>query len=162
MSTLPIRRRCEVIVTRGAEVLVAAWITDKKTQYVFPGGGIEQDESLWESSVKECLEEVGVRIEDIVLLFIDSPQVYTDPHKQLLYSGSQTYYVTAKFKSYDGSLHNREGDAMPFSWYDIVTASGLVRDGSRDGDERARALRILINKGQAMTKNTVVTEWAKS
>lgn len=143
-----IRNRVEVIIyhRETGKVLLAHWEKPEGIQYVFPGGGIEEDETIAKAAYKECLEEVGIKIDMVCevhrgpLKPIPDVELATEIH----FRGDQTVYVTGRYVDRDYSKHNCEGDAMSFDWYDPIIAGGMVRDGSEDGEHRAQAIRNII------------------
>lgn len=145
---LKIRNRVEVIIynTHLYKVLVAYWKKQNETIAVFPGGGVEENETVEEAAIKECLEEVGIRVKDVIALTKGpvKPIPDSDLQAQTLYRGDQTIYVAARYVDRDYGKYNCEGDAMEFEWVEPVIAAGMVRDGSQDGEHRAQALRNLI------------------
>lgn len=143
-----IRNRVEVVIYHRdtKKVLLAHWKKPEGVQYVFPGGGIEQDESIVQAAYKECLEEVGIKI-DLVCEIHRGPIKPIDAEalaNEIHYRGDQTVYVTGRYVDRDYSKHDCEGDAMSFDWHDPVIAAGMVRDGSADGEHRAQAIRNII------------------
>lgn len=143
-----IRNRVEVLIYHRdtKKVLLAEWVKPEGIQYVFPGGGIEEDETIAKAAYKECLEEVGIKIDMVCEVHrgpirpIEGVELLTEVH----YCGDQTVYVTACYKDRDYTKHNCEGDAMAFDWYEPVIAAGMVRDGTQDGEHRAQAIRNII------------------
>lgn len=147
---LKVRNRVEVIIynTHLAKVLVAYWKKQDEEIAVFPGGGVEENESVEEATVKECLEEVGIRVKDVIVLTKGpiKPIPDSDLQAQTKYRGDQTIYVAARFSDRDYSKYNCEGDAMPFTWETPLAAAALVNGSSFDGFHRAQAMRDFIMK----------------
>lgn len=143
-----IRNRVEVLIfhRETKKILVAKWVKKDSVQCVFPGGGIEEDETVAKAAYKECLEEVGIKIDQVSEVHrgpID-PHPDADQSNQIHFRGSQTVYVSAVYADKDYSKHNCEGDAMQYEWCDPLIASASVRDGSIDGEHRAQAVRNLL------------------
>lgn len=81
-----IMRRCRmrdrgaaIIIQEGKLALIKR-IRDKDVYYVFPGGGIEEGESLEEATVREVYEELGIHIQIERL------------GKKVNYNGTQYFY----------------------------------------------------------------------
>lgn len=144
----PIRNRVEVIIynRETSKILVAHWERQSGIQYVFPGGGIEANESVAQAAYKEALEEVGIKVDQVREVHRGpiKPIHALDHASEVHYSGDQTVYVTARFKDKDYSKYNCEGDAMNYEWVEPIVAAGKVRDGSQDGEHRAQAIRNII------------------
>ena len=58
-----IRNRGAAIIVQEGKIALIKRIRDGETYYVFPGGGIEEDETAEEAAKREVYEELGVHIE---------------------------------------------------------------------------------------------------
>ena len=118
-------RKCvRVAVFNGDKVL----LTIKPVGYGFPGGGVESGETLKEAAIKECLEEVGISIHNVVELGLVTTCdfEYSQPDRAKLYKGSEDNWCYAEYKKLDESEHNTEGDAAPVIWESIDVAISLL------------------------------------
>ncbi|MEO4054749.1 NUDIX domain-containing protein [Solibacillus sp. CAU 1738] len=57
------RIRSTVVIVENDKVLLIKRVKDSKTYYVFPGGGVEQGETIEQAAIREAFEEVGVHVE---------------------------------------------------------------------------------------------------
>lgn len=98
--------------------------------YEFPGGGVEEEESIEEAIVKECLEEVGIKVKNIQSLGLSFKYdvEYPKPERAKLYRGGEDFWYVCEFDHSDKSLYNRDGDVLPFDWFSIDTAIRKIKD----------------------------------
>jgi 8-oxo-dGTP pyrophosphatase MutT (NUDIX family) len=103
-------------------VLLAKFVNDRGvfTNYQFPGGGIDPHETPEDACVRECLEEVGVRIHRIRPLNIRS-----------YWRNIENYFYTAEFHSHDTEVLGSEGDSMDYVWTPFDRGIELVRSGPK-------------------------------
>lgn len=101
------------------------------TYFEFPGGGIEEGETVEEAAVKECLEEVGILVNNIRDLGIEQTYEikYIKPERAKLYRGAHDTYVTADFSRIDESKFNIETDGMKWEWKTIDEAMHCFKTG---------------------------------
>lgn len=120
-----VRHTVSVMVTKGNLVLIASKSLPAKNGkpgwkgFVFPGGGIEDGDSIIRTAEKETLEEVGVKIKDVkaikgayVETTIDIPRL--DNHGRFFTHRSQQM-CSAEYDGTDSGL--LADDAMPYVWY---------------------------------------------
>jgi len=99
--------------------------------YDFPGGGIETDETIEAAAIKECLEEVGVRVRDPKTLDVVATYPF-DPKGgdwYYIYSGGMDHYVLATFEKYDSTKFHIEGDSMSYDWVPLTDVVRMIKDG---------------------------------
>lgn len=80
------RRRAAIIIFDNGHVALIKRVRNDKTYYVFPGGGIEADETPVHAAKREALEELGLEVEIGPCMFE-------------LIGASQEYYYLARVKS---------------------------------------------------------------
>jgi 8-oxo-dGTP diphosphatase len=63
------KKRAVAVIIRDGEVLLMHRIKDGRDYFVFPGGGVEKDESVESAVVREMKEELNLDIKIDKLLF---------------------------------------------------------------------------------------------
>lgn len=146
-----IRKRVEVIIYNPdlKKILVAIWKREDGKEFCcFPGGGIEEGESIKQAAVKECLEEVGIRIKEDqvnpIMIAPISPFDATKAPEQVHYAGDQTMIVRGVYACHDAGKHGCEGDAMPFTWEDPRVALGMLQNETKESPWRVEAVKMLM------------------
>lgn len=64
------RKRACGIVIRDNQILMVRHVHDGRDYWTLPGGGIDPDESRASAAKREVLEETGIEVEPIRLLFV--------------------------------------------------------------------------------------------
>lgn len=75
------RNRSAVIIIQNKKVLLIKRVREGRIYYVFPGGGIENDETPEAAAKREAYEELGVTVELL------------DCISQIEFNGIQYYYL---------------------------------------------------------------------
>ena len=127
-------RSCvRVLVVDNGKVLIATKKAKDTgiTYFEFPGGGIEEGETIEEAAIKECLEEVGVLVNNIKDIGVEQTYDinYLKPERAKLYKGAHDIYVTADYVRKDGSKFDLEDDGMKWEWKSIDTAIRDFKNG---------------------------------
>ena len=127
-------RSCvRVLVVNNNKVLLATKTARDSgiTYFEFPGGGIEEGETVQEAAVKECLEEVGVMVNNVRDLGVEQTYEinYIKPERAKLYRGAHDTYVIADFHRKDGSKFDLEDDGMKWQWKTIDEAIRCFKTG---------------------------------
>jgi len=114
---LPYRKRVEVVIIKDYEVLICTHHKHGRTWQCLPGGGIDNGESIEEAAIKECLEEVGILVSEVIIPAGLSIQYdYNEEellkgkkhNRELEFKGSDTRIVIAKFENPDQTkLYNQ-------------------------------------------------------
>lgn len=152
MSTVDTRgyRKCvRIVIVKGDKILLGKkFIGGKFSYYEFPGGGVEEGETVEQAVVKECLEEVGVLVDNVFLLpgmnfryEVD----YPNPARAKLYRGGEDSWCVCRFNKYDNSLFDSQDDALPYTWETLEGAVKLITDGplNRFNDARFKVLDLI-------------------
>jgi 8-oxo-dGTP diphosphatase len=58
-----VRVRAAVVIVENGRVALIERVRDRRTYFVFPGGGVEAGESPQQAAVREAHEELGVSVE---------------------------------------------------------------------------------------------------
>jgi 8-oxo-dGTP pyrophosphatase MutT (NUDIX family) len=74
-----IRHRAVGIIIKGGTILLMHRIKNGREFYVFPGGGVEPNESLEEGLKREIKEEAGLDVKKAKFLFEQENQLPGDP-----------------------------------------------------------------------------------
>ncbi len=104
--------RCgtSVIFLRGDRVLtVIRGIQPHLGKHSFPGGFVQHDEQPWHTAIREAQEEVGVTINEVVLL---------DAHTQPYRRDESTTTLIYLAKGWQGDFHHGD-DAAKLQWKPI-------------------------------------------
>jgi 8-oxo-dGTP pyrophosphatase MutT (NUDIX family) len=117
------------------------------TEYDIPGGGVEPGDTLEETVVKECLEEVGMLVNGIEILDAVDIQHHEHslPDRAERYSGTHNTYYAAVYVGQDASLHGDDDDTMHYEWLTVLEAIQRIEQGpvSPFNAGRIKALQLL-------------------
>lgn len=96
------KRRCvRGIVIKGDEMFFIHRIKNDEEYYVFPGGGIEEDETESEGLDRELMEEIGVKVEQI-------KSIYKLEQEERVEKYILCKYLSGNFKDANGPEWNSE------------------------------------------------------
>ena len=162
MSDSRVYRDCvRIIIRKGNLVLLGERLYSDNTlmYYEFPGGGIEEGDSVEDTVKKEAMEEVGVVVDNVRSLDLHFVYdiSYTNPVRAKKYRGGEDVWYVADYVKHDHSVHGKEGDALPHVWVDINKAIDLIRKGpaSKYNEARLAALEK-VKKLNKLNSNTVL------
>jgi 8-oxo-dGTP diphosphatase len=124
-----VRMRAAVVIVENGRVALIERVRDRRTYFVFPGGGVEGGESPQQAALREAHEELGVSVELGDLISV----AYRDGREQRYYLAS---IVGGTFGMGQGtemmtSETTAKGTYRPV-WVDLTTLTEL--------DVRPRAL----------------------
>lgn len=144
---LPYRDRVEVFIIKGDKVLVTSNRSKdtNETWAGLPGGGLDGDTAK-EACVNECLEEVGIRIENPRYLGVVHTQeggMSKKEDRHLKYRGSITKWYVADFKEMDKSKQGDDGDSRKYTWQTHQEALQGFKRGKLMSVPRCKALTSL-------------------
>ena len=150
-SYLPYRRRVEVAIFKDGKVLLTK-NKDKDSGdswYGFPGGGTDGDSDSV-AARKECLEEVGVEVDNLQRTEILHTQEGMGDKKgrDKKYRGSKTVTFTADWKGKDTSKLGDDKDSVRYIWADIDEAKKLLRDNKIDSSYR---IKTMLSRAKSTT-----------
>lgn len=130
---LPLRLNVRVIVVKGDKICLGH-IKDNKgiiRNYQFPGGGVEEGETLEEAATREVLQEVGLKFKNLRRLRyeVQTKHRLKGGDRAAKYSGTDMVYFIADYDGEDHSRLNEEGDGMPFEWLNTFEAWTCIEFG---------------------------------
>ena len=143
-QSLPYRRRVEVAIFKDGKVLLTKNKDDEgQAWYGFPGGGTEND-SDEKAAKKECLEEVGVKVENLTRVGTPHVQegISSKKGRDKLYRGSVTRMFKADYVGKDDSILGADGDSVKYGWYEVDEAKKLLKKNSIDSSYRVDAIGV--------------------
>lgn len=160
-DTRPYRSCVRIIIRKGNLVLLGERFYNDNTlmYYEFPGGGIEEGDSIEDTVKKESMEEVGVVVDNVKSLdlhFIYDIG-YTNPTRAKKYRGGEDVWYVADYVRDDHSVHGKEGDALPHIWVDVSKAIGMIKKGPASKYNEARLAALTkVKKLNESNSNTVL------
>lgn len=121
------RKAVRLIIEKDSKILIGwRYKEDGKTldYYLFPGGGIEDGESVEEAAIKEAKEEVGILVDNVRALGyeVKYDKDFDKPERAAKYRGSHDIWVAASYIEQDSELHGSEGDSFKFNWMTVSEA----------------------------------------
>jgi 8-oxo-dGTP pyrophosphatase MutT (NUDIX family) len=138
----PYRKRVEVLIRdkQTNEVLLIKIPPypgiSNRIYYGFPGGGVEEGDSVMKTAKIECLEEVGLEVNNIKQIK-SKPFIfewkgmghreggkYAERAKK--FRGAITLYYTADLVGEDKSLYGNDGDSAKFVFHTIDKAIQIM------------------------------------
>ncbi|WP_337019217.1 NUDIX domain-containing protein [Oceanobacillus massiliensis] len=108
------RNRASVLIIEGNQIAVIKRIREGNTYYVFPGGGMEDDETPEAAAIREAYEELGLVVNiDTCLIKLED-------------NGTQYYFLAAAASGTIGTgtgegytdLERNRGEYLPM-WVEI-------------------------------------------
>lgn len=139
---LPYRRRVEVVIWKDGKVL----LTKNKSKegdewYGFPGGGTEGDTDE-NAARNECLEEVGITVENLKKTGVLHRQEGISDKKGRAekYRGSLTRVFSATYSGKDTSRLGADGDSVRYVWKTPEEAKTLLADNKVNSRYRVEAM----------------------
>ena len=150
------RMRVEALIVRGDKVLVGLFTN--ANLWGLPGGTVEDGDTVYDTILRECLEEVGVRVKNVRM----STDLYYDTTPDEAYTvrrtagASRTVVAIAEFDKYDDYILGADGDDMDFKW---VTMKDMETEFSKDAETpyNKRRLRVIrAVRKLSKTKSKVV------
>lgn len=102
------KKRAAGVVLKGDEVLLIRRVKDKEEYFVFPGGGVEEGETVEEALLREIKEELSVDAEIDRFLF----KVYNPGRTDLGWIGRDDYFYLITEYSGEPILGGPEKERM--------------------------------------------------
>ena len=137
-GTLPelTRQASRAVIIDGHKILMIK--LNATSEFKFPGGGVENDESLEDALKRETMEEAGVKINNVrkCLGYID--QVYPDIyHGQSIFYMRSFYYLVSIDRQMLPTNHSSSEQKLGFTpeWVDLDDAIITNRDRCKQGSE---------------------------
>jgi 8-oxo-dGTP pyrophosphatase MutT (NUDIX family) len=118
----PTRIRSAIVLIKNGKVALIERQRAGRTYYVFPGGGVDEGESIEEAAVREAWEELGINVELARLLatvrFGDEAQHY---HLANIVGGS---FGTGTGEELASPMSAERGSYVPV-WIELADLHGL-------------------------------------
>jgi 8-oxo-dGTP pyrophosphatase MutT (NUDIX family) len=154
-------RTCvRVVITRGDKVLLGdKYMKGKFVGHEFPGGGVEDGDSLETTVVKECLEEVGIKVGDIKALGVTLQYdvEYSKPERAKLYRGGNDHFFVCRYLSKNEKVLGADNDELPHQWVTIKEAICLINESDKPPNEynktRIKVLKIVADMFDLKTES---------
>ncbi len=155
MSEPNIRQRVDALIVENRSILVCR----TPNGFDYPGGGVDEGESIIEAAVRECMEESGFRLIEPKLITL--PQRYmadvqSDPFlRDNGYTHEVYYSVYGRNGGFNDRLYDIEGDAGIYFYVPIKTLREnfeALRAYSRGNDRRAVMLAHRCDVLDALTR----------
>lgn len=143
-------RRCvRVLILKEDKVLLGRMRKEGQfICYLFPGGGVEEGDSIEESARKECLEEVGIAVKNVRQMgyVVKYTCEFDKPERAALYLGCEDFYCLCDYGEDDKKLYGSEGDSLLCTWETPEVAIALIErePQSPSNDSKVEVLRKLI------------------
>lgn len=155
-------RKCvRVVIIKNNKILLGKqYIKGEFVYYEFPGGGVEHNDTFEETVKKECLEEVGVLVDNINFLNLQYRYEvnYPKPERAKLYRGGEDNWFSCHYVKEDKSIYGDDNDKLEYIWVTIDEAIKLILNGpeSRFNPTRLAALNKIINNKNKIEKPNFV------
>lgn len=140
MEDANIRQRVDALVVQNRSILVCRTAQG----FDYPGGGVDEGESLIDAAVRECMEESGFRLIEPKLIALPKrymAQVQGDPFlRDMGYTHEIYFSVCGRNGGFNDRLYDIEGDAGIYFYVPIKTLREnfeALRAYSRGNDRRA-------------------------
>lgn len=118
----PIRNSAKAVIIQNERVLLTKNIDQEGFYYLFPGGGQEKFEELKDAVVRECIEEIGCRVEVKDIIFI---REYIGKNHQFADSDADIHQVEFYFECVMDSQeevsngHNPDETQVGVEWIEL-------------------------------------------
>lgn len=149
-------RQCvRIIIVKNNKILLGQkFINGKFICYEFPGGGVEGNDNLEETVIKECLEEVGILVNNIKSLNIKYKYdlEYPNPERAKLYRGGEDNWFICVFYKQNKSLYNKDNDKLPYVWVTVDEAINIINNGPENSFNNIR-IEVLTKLKQSKINN---------
>jgi 8-oxo-dGTP pyrophosphatase MutT (NUDIX family) len=109
----PVRNAAKAVIVEGGRLLVTVNRDREGTFYLLPGGGQDEGETLTETLVRECWEEIGIRVEVGDLLFV---REYIAAHHEFALSEPNVHQVEFMFVCRPVAERDPQRGASPDAW----------------------------------------------
>lgn len=115
------RQTVRAVIVKNGEIYSSAKVIRGDMTIVFPGGGIEKGDTEEETIKKECLEEAGIAVKDLVRLKTTTRITANEPFTRdnVTYIGTDSVYYMAEFHKRDTRYYDIEGDGLKGSFLPI-------------------------------------------
>lgn len=101
-NEIPVRHRATAIIRNGDKFLLFHRIKPGHDYYMFPGGGVDEGETIEEGLKREVKEELNVTVGNFHYLFVVD-DIYA-PIWATIHPGSKQVYYFYEIEAYTGTL----------------------------------------------------------
>ena len=151
-------RRCVrvIIVKDGLIALGVRYKPGGKVvdYYLFPGGGVEDNETLRQATIKEVKEEVGMLVKDPQEMgyVVKYDKEFPQPDRRKLFKGAEDFWMVAAYVRQDSTLHGKEGDAFTYQWLSPDEAIATITESGPTTTNQGKIQAILAFKEFMISK----------
>lgn len=144
---LPYRDRVEVFIFKNDKVLLTK-NKDKETGdewWGLPGGGVD-NQTETEAAKNECLEEVGIKVDNLKRIqgsFKEEGGMSKKENRHLIFKGSITKWYTADYVEVDKSKLGDDGDSRQYRWQGLSEALQALKGSRSIATHRVTLLKAL-------------------
>lgn len=140
INSRQIRHRVVGILIKDGKILLMHRVKDGRKFYVFPGGGVESNESLDEGLKREIKEEAGLDVKKTKFLFEMESQL---PGEPMMGYPNEHYFLIEDFSG-QPELGGPEKERMDTQNQYFLEWVDILKLGAMDNLYPERALQELI------------------
>jgi len=149
------RQRVEIYILKR-DKLIVGYKRKYQDKYMPAGGGVERGQTLETAAKMECLEELGIKIKNPVLITKETYKVDwyklqqqgvkltgKIPERMKEFRGSEIHFMKAEYDGIDKKYYGRDNDAMKPV---VVTKKQLIKKIENQWDVskfRVKIVRML-------------------
>ena len=134
LDTRGYRDSVRVIIIKDDKALITKTKFKGIELRAVPGGGIDKGSTMEEACIQECLEEVGILIQDPTSLGVKTKHEIESPNpeRRKIYRGLVNYWFMARYLGIDETIRGSEGDSQSYIWVKIDTWKKIWAGGNSE------------------------------